>query len=172
MRELLLLRHGKSDWSHSCSDFDRPLNARGQRDVACIGRWMHDHRLLPDLVFSSPARRAAQTAEAICAGTGSGADTVRWIDELYLASLETLLDFVAAAPPKCRRIMLIGHNPGLEDLLEHLAPEAERHRQKGKLLGTATLACLLCKGDWSQVVRGNSRLHRLIRPRELYDDKS
>lgn len=166
-RELLLLRHGKSDWDKDCDDFDRPLNARGQRDAARIGCWMQAHHLLPDGIFSSPARRAAQTAQAICTNAGTAPDRVLWIGRLYLASLETLLEFIGSISTNRRRVMLIGHNPGLEDLLEYLSLAAGRYRQQGKLLTTATLACLSLDGDWSHLDRGSCELERFIRPRGL-----
>lgn len=169
MRELVLLRHGKSDWSNDCRDFDRPLNSRGQRDAARIGQWLRDQNLLPDIIFSSPARRAAQTAKAVCGSAGLEAADIVWVERLYLASLGTLLDFVRAVPAEPRRILLIGHNPGLEDLVEHLSEAAEHHRRQGKLLATATLACLALHDDWSKVGRDSAELRQIVRPHALDD---
>lgn len=167
MRELLLLRHGKSDWSNDGSDFDRPLNRRGQRDAARIGRWLADQRLLPDIVVSSPACRAAQTAKLVCTSAGIDAADIVWVERLYLASVGTLLDFVRAIPAERRRVLLIGHNPGLEDLVEHLSEAAERHRRHGKLLATASLAYLALNEDWSGVGLDSAELQRIVRPRAL-----
>ena len=169
MRELLLLRHGKSDWSNDGSDFDRPLNSRGQRDAARIGRWLADQRLLPDSVFSSPASRAAQTAKLVCANAGIEAADIVWVEGLYLASVGTLLELVRAIPAERRRILLIGHNPGLEDLVEHLSGTAEQLRRQGKLLTTAALALLALKNDWSQLGRNSAELRQIVRARALDD---
>ena len=169
MRELVLLRHGKSDWSNDCSDFDRPLSSRGQRDAARIGRWLRDQSLLPDIIFSSPARRAAQTAKVVCASAGLEAADIVCVERLYLASLGTLLDFVRAVPAEHRRILLIGHNPGLEDLVEHLSEAAEHHRRQGKLLATAALACVALNDDWSKVGRDSAELRQIVRPHALDD---
>lgn len=169
MRELLLLRHGKSDWSNDGKDFDRPLNSRGQRDAARIGRWLADQSLLPDIVVSSPACRAAQTAKLVCASAGLEAADIVWVERLYLAAVGTLLDVVRAIPAERCRILLIGHNPGLEDLVEHLSGTAEQHRHQGKLLTTATLACLALKDDWSQLGRDSAELRQIVRARALED---
>ena len=169
MRELLLLRHGKSDWSNDCSDFDRPLNSRGQRDAARIGRWLGEQNLLPDIVFSSPACRAAQTAKMLCASAGLEVAVTVLVERLYLASLGTLLDFLRAVPAEHRRILLIGHNPGLEDLVEHLSEAAKHHRRQGKLLTTASLACLALNEDWPNVGRDSAEFQRIVRPRALGD---
>lgn len=166
-RELLLLRHAKSDWNQDAGDFDRPLNARGQRDATRIGRWVHEQGLQPDVVLSSPARRAAQTAEAVCAHMDFAPADITWDARIYLASVSTLLNVLAELPAQARRVILIGHNPGLEDLLLYLAPVAEQRRHADKLLTTATLAQLhLPKDSWT-LQQHTATLRQFIRPRDL-----
>lgn len=166
-RELLLLRHAKSDWDQACDDVDRPLNARGQHDAPRIGRWLRDRKLPPDRVLSSPACRAAQTAHAVCAELGYPAERILWDKRLYLASLETLLDVLAEQNGPPHRLLLIGHNPGLEDLLEYLAEEPPPRQPNGKLFTTATLAHLHLPADAARPTRHSARLHQIVRPRDL-----
>ena len=166
-RELLLLRHAKSDWTRDTDDLDRPLNPRGQRDAAQLARWVHEQGLKPDLILCSPARRTAQTAEALCAQTGFPYADIQWNDDLYLAPVHVLLDALADLPAGARRVMLIGHNPGLEDLLLYLAPAAEAQRHKDKLLTTATLARLSLPDSAWALQRGVATLQQFVRPRDL-----
>lgn len=166
-RELLLLRHAKSDRNQDVGDFERPLNERGLRDAARIGQWISEHGIESDLILSSPARRAAQTVNAVCAALGVDGAAVRWDERLYLASLPTLQQCLASLPATTRCVTLVGHNPGLEDLLLWLAPAAEQQRQQDKLFTTATLARLQLSGtDWRLHTHGAS-LRGFVRPRDL-----
>lgn len=166
-RELLLLRHAKSDWSRDADDFDRPLNPRGQRDAARLARWAQEQGLHPDAILCSPARRTVQTAEALCAQIGFPAKNIQWNEDLYLAPVHVLLDALADLPTEAHRVMLIGHNPGLEDLLLYLAPTAEAQRHKDKLLTTATLARLGLPDHAWTLQRGAATLLQFVRPRDL-----
>ena len=166
-RELLLLRHAKSDWSRDADDFDRPLNPRGKQDAARLARWAHEQGLRPDVILCSPARRAAQTAEALCELTGFPAANIRWDEDLYLAPVHVLLDALADLPAQARQVMVIGHNPGLEDLLLYLTPAAEAQRHKGKLLTTATLARMSLPDHAWTLQRGAATLMQFVRPRDL-----
>lgn len=165
--ELLLLRHAKSDWTQNGSDFDRPLNPRGERDAARIGRWLQHQAALPDALLCSPARRAAQTAHAVCAMSGLAKSGIRWDERLYLASAGTLCQVIGELPDDCHRALVVGHNPGLEDLLLQLAPAALNYQQGHKLLTTATLAWLEWTGGWSEP--GKATLREFVRARDLGD---
>jgi phosphohistidine phosphatase len=165
--ELLLLRHAKSDWDQNCSDFDRPLNTRGLRDAARIAQWLHG-RIKADLtLLSSPARRAAQTTQAVCAMTGIAMDSIRWDERIYLASAQTLLDVIGQIPDDRRRLLIVGHNPGLEDLLVQLAPPVLQHGKDHKLLTTATLAWLDLPGNWGDIPQARASLRHFVRARDL-----
>ncbi|MFP5505004.1 MAG: SixA phosphatase family protein [Gammaproteobacteria bacterium] len=165
--ELLLLRHAKSDWTQNGSDFDRPLNPRGERDAARIGRWLRHQAALPDSLLCSPARRAAQTAHAVCALGGIALDGIRWDERLYLASVGTLCQVIGELPDGCHRALVVGHNPGLEDLLLQLVPTALSYRKDHKLLTTATLAWLDLAGSWSAPEKAS--LREFVRARDLGD---
>ncbi|MFZ5622717.1 MAG: SixA phosphatase family protein [Pseudomonadota bacterium] len=164
--ELLILRHAKSDWTRDCDDFDRPLNKRGRRDAPRMGAWLAAHDLMPDRVLSSPARRARQTVEAVSETLRVPTGHIVWDERLYLAGLPLLLDILAEIPPEIRRLLLVGHNPGLEDLLVHLASGPLPQNPDDKLLPTASVARLRLRG-WRQLQRGTAELVQRIRPRDL-----
>ncbi|MFA7592365.1 MAG: histidine phosphatase family protein [Thiohalobacteraceae bacterium] len=167
--ELLILRHAKSDWTSGGDDFDRPLNTRGHRDAPRIGTWLAARGLIPDRVLSSPARRARQTVEAVCTTLKIPAERVVWDERLYLAPLPRLLDLLADTPAETQRLLLVGHNPGLEDLLIHLARDPRPAGTDDKHLPTAGLAHLRLS-SWRPLQGGAAELVQRIRPRDLQAD--
>ena len=168
-REVLRLRHGKSDWSAGSDDFHRPLKDRGKRGAQRMGVWLRQQGLMPDLVVSSPAERALVTAEKCLKAMGGSAREIRSDARIYEAGLSPLLDVLAECPGDARRVMLVGHNPGLEDLLIHLADGELELPEDGKLLPTATLARLRMPGEWKQLKSGSGRLLSITRPVQLPD---
>ena len=120
MKTLYLVRHAKSSWKFpDLADFDRPLNRRGQRDAPMMGQRLHQRGVLPDLIISSPARRTQQTARALAEETGYRS-AIRYEDALYHASPEELLAVIHTARGEVSLLMLVGHNPGLTELLTQL----------------------------------------------------
>ena len=165
--ELLLLRHGKSDWNTDKSDFNRPLQDRGKRAAQRMGVWLATNDLVPDYVISSPAERALVTAEKCCKAMGQGADNIVQQQKIYLADADDLLEVLRQIPTEASRVLLVGHNPGLEELLLSLTAAEVEPAEDGKLLATATLAILEIDEDWSDLKQNSARLVKLIRPREL-----
>jgi phosphohistidine phosphatase len=126
MKTLLLLRHAKSSWNNAMlSDHDRPLNDRGLQDAPRMGRLLHSEDLVPDLIISSTARRAADTADAVALAAGYEGD-ITYTGRLYHAEPETYLALAAKLDDAVDRVLMIGHNPGLEELVEDLSGHAER----------------------------------------------
>jgi len=166
-RELLLLRHGKSDWSAGKSDFHRPLKDRGKRGAQRMGVWLRQQELVPDLVISSPAERALTTAEKCLKAMGGSAGEIRREPRIYEAGLMPLLDVLEECPGDARRVMLVGHNPGLEDLLIHLADHELETPYDGKLMPTATLARLWMPKGWKRLKAGAAQLVSITRPADL-----
>ncbi|OOZ38940.1 hypothetical protein BOW53_13625 [Solemya pervernicosa gill symbiont] len=168
MEELLLLRHGKSDWRVSSSDFNRPLKKRGRRGATRIGQWLRDHDLIPDLIIASPAVRADATARRCAAAMGLKTSVVVNDGRLYLADLNTLLELLSESSVNAQRVMLVGHNPGLEELLIHLLDGIQPDSEDGKLLPTATVARLkMANSESSQGWQGSATLLSLVRARQL-----
>ena len=125
MKTLLILRHAKSDWDQpGVGDHDRTLSPRGKRDAPRVGQWLRDEHLVPDLIISSSAKRARKTAKLV-ADTSGYEGEIRLEGELYMAGAEAYLDALREAPDACQCVMVVGHNPGLEELLETLTGEAE-----------------------------------------------
>jgi phosphohistidine phosphatase len=168
-RELLILRHGKSDWDAGVRDFDRPLKNRGKRSAQKIGVWLWQQHLRPDLIISSPAERAITTANKCAKAMDISAESVMQDRRAYAASLDDLLAVLADAPGNGQRVMLVGHNPGLEELLVFLADKEVPFPDDGKLLPTATLAHLSMPADWKELNSGDAVLKQIVRPRSLPD---
>ena len=164
LRQLLILRHAKSAWNtEAATDFARPLNKRGERDAPRVGHWLREQSLIPDHVLSSPAERARQTALKVCKELDFPAARVQWEPHIYEATQADLLQVLAGCPAEARRILLVGHNPGLELLVRYLCPSVVLP-QDGKLLPTAAVALLEMPDDWRQLAPGSARLATLTRP--------
>ena len=166
-RELLILRHGKSDWDAGVADFQRPLKNRGKRAAQRMGVWLWQQDLRPDLVISSPAERAINTAHKCCKSMDVPISTIIKDERIYAASLHTLLAVLGEIPEASRRTLLVGHNPGLEELLMYLADDDGGYGVEDKLLPTATLAHLEMPARWSDLAPGCARLNVVQRPRGL-----
>ena len=168
-RTLLILRHAHAAGERGgADDFDRPLSARGERDAAEAGAELRARGRSPDLILCSPARRTRATAQAVLdalweppAAPRPGA--VRYEPELYNAPLPVLMRFVRECPEQTGCLLLVGHNPGLDDLLEHLADEPPPRKANGKLMTTAALACLETDAPWSGLGQGGAHLTALLR---------
>ena len=166
-RELLILRHAKSAWDTDApADFDRPLAPRGIGAARRMGRYLAETALLPDAIVCSSATRAVQTAQGVAQAARFSLEAVRFDGAIYEAGLSTLLDVLGGCDPGARRTMLIGHNPGLESLLDHLAGGVPAPRD-GKLLPTAALARVALPGDGRRLGRGCGELIALTRVRDL-----
>lgn len=166
-RELLILRHGKSDWSTGDEDYYRPLKERGLRNAGQVGSWLARQGTLPDLVVTSPATRALTTARLACDAMGNGSLAIREDRRIYAGGVRDLLEVLGACPQEARRVLLVGHNPGLEDLLRWLAGADIPVPGDGKLLPTAALARLSMPDDWTQLPSACARLDGVTRPAAL-----
>jgi phosphohistidine phosphatase len=121
MKELLLLRHAKSSWATpGLADFDRPLNKRGRRAAAALARFLEDEGLRPALVLSSDSRRTRETLDLIHGALGSRV-TIHLEPRLYLADPSTLLDCLRKIPGDVPSVLMLGHNPGLQEFALALA---------------------------------------------------
>jgi phosphohistidine phosphatase len=125
MKTLLLLRHAKSSWKDdTLDDHDRPLNERGKKEAPKMGQLLLEEHLLPDIILSSDAKRARRTVEKVCEAAGYRGETVL-NSELYLANTATYLKTLARLPDQISRALVVGHNPGMEQLLELLIQRYE-----------------------------------------------
>ncbi len=123
MKILTLVRHAKSSWKDtSLRDRERPLNKRGRRDAPEMGRRIREHGIRPSLIVSSPAERAWTTARLIAAEIGYPLEFLQKDGSLYLASVDDILDVVAAQDEGFNSLMVVGHNPGFTDFANFLCP--------------------------------------------------
>ena len=167
MRTIILLRHGKSSWSDpTLSDVDRPLAPRGERASRRIAKYLRRKRVRPALVLCSPSLRTRQTLEAIEPSLGKGC-SVELVPELYAASERELLERLRALPESAASVMLIGHNPGLQQLALVLASRGV-DRAKLQKFPTAALATLIVDSDsWAALSPGEAELISYVVPRQL-----
>jgi phosphohistidine phosphatase len=124
VRQLLILRHAKSSWADSSKDdWHRPLNERGLRDAPRVGEWLRARSLVPDLIITSDAVRARTTAQAVATSAGYAQELI--IEPpLYLATPADVIEVLNRVPDEAARsVMIVGHNPGLEDVIEQLTGE-------------------------------------------------
>ncbi|MFN3553700.1 MAG: SixA phosphatase family protein [Novosphingobium meiothermophilum] len=171
MKTLALFRHAKSDWSDArARDFDRPLNARGQRGAQAMGEYIKQTGRTFDRMIASPAVRAAETVEE-ASKAWKCTFKVEWDRRIYLASSATLIDLLKELPGDPASVLMIGHNPGLEDLIFDLVPDDGSSPLRTiveEKFPTATFAVLeLDVERWADVTEGCARLVEIKRPRDL-----
>jgi phosphohistidine phosphatase len=163
MRTLLILRHGKAAQDEGSGDRDRPLTKRGKHAAELIGHFLRDEDLVPDKIISSSALRARDTARRVAAAA-KFSDVIDELDELYLAEPEAYITALVERAGDAERVLVVGHNPGLEALTMLLTGEPVS-------LPTAGLVeCALPIASFSELslgVRGELRLSR--RPKDLDD---
>jgi len=167
MKVLTLLRHAKSGWDDpGLRDFDRPLNPRGRRAARTVGAEMRRLGLRFDRVVASPARRVVETLAEV--EQAFGRLDPAWDERLYLASPETLLEVAQGSGDEAGRLLLVGHNPGLEELVQRLASHGALRDEAAIKYPTATVAELgFDVTSWRQIGPGAATLTRFIRPRDL-----
>jgi phosphohistidine phosphatase len=171
MKTLGLFRHAKSDWHDAkLRDFDRPLNKRGRKGAKIMGRHIAKYGKRWDRIIASPAVRSAETIEIASAGA-SGLLPINWDRRVYLASSATLLDVLRELDASIDSALLVGHNPGLEDVIFDLVPDDGTNRLRDiveEKFPTAAFAVLeLDIDDWADLGEGSARLVHLTRPRDL-----
>ncbi|TXC73873.1 histidine phosphatase family protein [Sphingorhabdus soli] len=171
MKSLTLLRHAKSGLDNpALRDFDRPLNARGQKAARKMGAHAHDRLMIFDWVVASPALRVEETLGIFLAELEPPRPDPVWDRRAYLASAATLLDIIRETPDDAKHLLLAGHNPGIEELALRLA-EGQRDTVYASLeekYPTGALACLrLDCISWSDAGFGTGTLERFVRPRDI-----
>ena len=169
MRRLMLLRHAKSDWSGGQRDHDRALAPRGTRAAPLVGRYMAQENLLPDRVLVSTARRTQETW-ALVKEAWAEAPPMALDERIYEASAKRLLDIVRHADAEARSLLLIGHNPGFEELAQLLADarDTAAHRRLAEKFPTAALAVIDLPIDrWADIIPQAGQLERFVTPGEL-----
>jgi len=171
MKKLTLLRHAKSSWDDPVArDFDRPLNDKGKRAAAAIGLFLKTNDMLFDQILASPAVRVIETLEHVEEASGLSFEP-RWDRKIYLASSVTLLDVLRGANDNADHVLMVGHNPGMEDLILDLVPDDGSSKARGEVeekYPTGALAEMVLEIDsWKNIADGCGALNRFTRPRDL-----
>lgn len=163
-RELWLLRHGKAERYDSSEDYDRALKKRGKRDAKRMGEWMKERELVPDIIISSPATRAIMTAKIVCDAIGIDKHDIQEEKRLYDEGLVRVKSVLADCPTTFNRVLVVGHNPELLDLLTYLVDPINLP-DEGKLLPTAAIARLVMPEDWSLLPQGCASMLSITHPK-------
>ena len=163
---LYIMRHAKSDWSGpQTSDFERPINKRGTRNAMRIGEWMNENNHIPQKIISSPALRAKETIELVTEQISKfNLEDLTYEDELYLAGFTQLIEFINTYKDKVQSLMLVGHNPGIENLVNYLC---DRSGDKETIVTTANLFIFKFSSDSFNTAVDTIELVEAIKPREL-----
>jgi phosphohistidine phosphatase len=164
---LYLLRHAKSSWADpALADRKRPLAPRGRRDAKRIAKHLVRLGIEPELVLCSPAERTRQTLELIRPALG-GSSKVKLEAKLYGASSDELFERIRAVPKAVASVMLIGHNPGLQDLALLLASDGAEREQLEAKFPTAALATLTLQTTWRRLSEAGAVLASYVVPKQL-----
>ena len=163
---LYIMRHAKSDWSGpQISDFERPINKRGTKNAMRIGEWMNENNHIPQKIISSPAVRAKETIELVTEQISKfNLEDLTYEDELYLAGFTQLIEFINTYKDKVQSLMLVGHNPGIENLVNYLC---DKSGDKETIVTTANLFIFKFSSDSFNTAVDIIELVEAIKPREL-----
>jgi phosphohistidine phosphatase len=167
VKQLFLLRHAKSSWENpDLADHDRPLAPRGRRAAKLIADHLRRERVAPTFVLCSSARRTRETLERIAPALGAGV-SVQIERELYAASEQRLLERVRAVEDDIESLLMIGHNPGLEQLALRLAGSGQKVAALARKYPTGALATLEFSGRWRELDVGIAELTSFVTPKQL-----
>jgi phosphohistidine phosphatase len=170
-RHLLLLRHAKSAWP-DLPDHDRPLAGRGRRDARAVGRWLRETGRIPGQVWCSTALRARQTWELAAAELGAQ-PPVSYTGELYGTTGSLLAGLIRQAPAAATSLLLVGHNPAIQEAALTLAAPPEEaaavaaFERAAIKFPTGAVAVLDVRTGWPRLAPGGARLARFVVPRDL-----
>ena len=154
MKRLYLIRHAKSSWKdQGLADIERPLNKRGKQDAPFMGKRLKETKVHPDLIVSSPAKRALKTAKVIAEEIGYPKKRIKTDESIYLAGVSTLLHVIQNIEDSYQQVMLFGHNPGFTDLAESLT------NQKFDNIPTCGIVCMdFDINSWKKVSEGKGKV--------------
>ncbi|HKK24587.1 MAG TPA: histidine phosphatase family protein [Gracilimonas sp.] len=166
MKQILLLRHAKSSWDDpGLKDFDRPLAERGLRDAPLMGQFIKKAGYDPAAIFSSTATRAKQTSQLAMKAGGIDSDMIHWNEDLYYGSMSHYIDQIQAASDDHERIMLVGHNPIIENTAGILSGSDHKIAVR---MPTAALVCLECFAEyWGDVSAGTCQIKWMMIPKVI-----
>jgi phosphohistidine phosphatase len=168
MKILILVRHAKSSWKDpSLVDFDRPLNKRGKRNAPFMGQKLKERKIMPDLLLSSPAKRARKTAIAVAKALDYPPKKIMFLDKMYHASARYLFDLLKNLDDENETVMLFGHNPSLNDFADMMLKRNPIYN-----IPTTGVCCIRFDvNQWQKIKEGKGEFVFFDFPRR-YEDKS
>jgi phosphohistidine phosphatase len=168
MKRLILVRHAKSSWKNpGLKDFARPLNGRGKQNAPMMGKRLLGSGILPEVVVSSPAKRAWSTARLIASEIHFKEENLIADPEVYEADVDTLMEIIGNFSGDWQDVMLVGHNPGLTDLAERLTDQAFGN------LPTCAICCIaFAVENWSEISYGSGRVYHYDDPKSIPVDSN
>ena len=161
MKSVLILRHAKSSWTHpELNDHDRPLNKRGKRDAPLIGELLKNEHLIPEFILSSNAKRADSTAKIVAKAAGYKGQIA--LNQSLYAARPAYIDVLRDLSNEYARVLMIGHNPGLEELVSMLTGESHS-------LSTCSLVHIQLRvNKWTEMDnKTKGKLSGIWHPRDL-----
>ena len=165
-RTLVLVRHAKSSWDLDVDDHERPLSGRGRRDAEAIGRLLAEQSLRPDRVLCSTATRTRETWDRATAG-GAEATDVQFLESIYHAWVPELVRILREVPDEIGTLLMLGHAPGIPDLVEHLCVRSDSPfwTQLERKYPTSGLAVITATAPWRELGQGRALLASFAVPR-------
>jgi len=163
MKNILIMRHAKSDWSdHSLSDFERPLNKRGKKAAPRMAEEIKRLNIIPDAIVSSPAKRAKMTAKIVAKDMNFASD-ILWDSDFYFGSASNYLKALYSFSDEIERVLLIGHNPTVEDLVHSLSDT----RVYLDMPTAALVSLSIDIKTWKELSEHSCKFDWIIKPKEL-----
>jgi phosphohistidine phosphatase len=167
MFELLLMRHAKSDWSQNLTDIDRPLNERGRNDALKMGEHLRHLNIMPDRMLVSTAERTRETAMLLQQSISLTEQEIFYEQSLYLASFRTICEMASRYAEDDRRLLILAHNPGMDDAIYYLSEQRPTLTANGKLMTTSSIAYFEIASNDYLKRPGQNRLVDILRPASI-----
>lgn len=165
LRELFLIRHAKTNWDETDENGQHPLSQKGKKQAYRLGEWMKSKNILPDAVFMSSDIRAIQTFRRLKLNSSSTYSEKN--SSLVEASIFDLVHFLASIPEQYKKVAVIAHDPGLEDLVEYLESGEQCTNKDSCLFPAASLAHFVMPHSWQSLPQNSAKLLQLIRPKDM-----
>ncbi|MCK5535754.1 MAG: histidine phosphatase family protein [Bacteroidales bacterium] len=165
MKEIIIMRHAKSDWSEAgLDDYDRPLNERGKQAAPLIAKEFVKREIVPDKIYSSSAKRAKETAKLVSKELNIGLKEITYDMRFYHGLKNDYIQFIQHLPQDVNRAIIIGHNPHVESVTYILAKNKEKFRN----MTTAAAAYIKFEVEnWADIMPESGLIHYVLKPKEL-----
>ena len=162
-KQIMVLRHAKAEAASPAGDFARSLTDSGRQQATDVGAALLEQKLIPQTIYTSTAKRALETAERVCEQLAIDKHDIAIRDELYLTDTETFLSLLHNINKRINRVLIVGHNPALEDLVEDLShTDFVSDQPNGKRLLPASMVLLEFDGDWTDLKTGSCELKQRL----------